>query len=206
MERTPTTDGEFAYRIFLQIRDEQDPLAARCLRDEFVMQPVVRQKLTAGCRAVLAHNSRPHDWYSDVMQEATLVLLGRLAAGRLSYRDDGPEHFGGWLHKLCHDACADAWERVNRRRPFRIVFVDVDRLASVAARPRRQHACDRLMRAIGAIADGRVRAAMLHWYGRLSTEDSALLLSVSARTVRRLRRQGRQELRALLSGELADEE
>jgi RNA polymerase sigma factor (sigma-70 family) len=198
MERTPRADDGEAFRLFLQIRAAGKSVVGQRLCREFVGHPSVQCLVRCNCNTVLKDLRRFQDLRDDVAQEATLILMARLTGGKIHFVDEGADHFGRWLCKFCHAACADACERL--RRQWRLRSADSRQLEQLAAKPVREHLRDSLMRAIVQIADPEVRTAMIHWFvEELSVHESAALLGVCERTVYRLRWRGLEALHELLA-------
>ncbi|HEY3968471.1 MAG TPA: hypothetical protein VGM05_28240 [Planctomycetaceae bacterium] len=172
---------------------------------EVVLHSAAQMRLNAACGAVLRRASYDVNLRSDILQEATLLLVERLTPARLAYFDEGADRFGGWFYVMCRRCCLDAWRRHNPPWVCATQFVDSERLLEIVDIPGPEPLWGRLMQMIGALQNPLVRSAVLDCVAGLSVGESAARLDVCPRTVNRLRCQGRELLRAKAAQELADQ-
>jgi DNA-directed RNA polymerase specialized sigma24 family protein len=188
-------DLDDLHELFLTLR-RADSAARLDLIHQIVLHPATHLRLTEACCIVLKHRAAIGELREDVMQGAMLVLIERLTANNLAFRDEGPDRFGGWLYFVCRSACLDAWKQSRPLSMQSILLVDAGELAKITVRPQEGSRWDHLLEAIDSIADQPLRDVMLEWVVAGSTvRESASQRDISVGSVFNLRQRGARLIR-----------
>jgi DNA-directed RNA polymerase specialized sigma24 family protein len=201
----PTNELVELHRLFLDMRRATADVVRRRLAFEIVLHSSGQMRLKAACGAVLLGASHDFSLRSDILQEATLLMVERLTPPCLAYLDEGADRFGGWLYTMCRRCCLDAWHRERPAWVCATLFVDPNQLLDVAAPPQRESLRSRLLRMIGTLEDPQLRSVLLDCVAGFSVSETADRLALCPRTVDRLRSEGREMLRRIAAEELVDE-
>jgi DNA-directed RNA polymerase specialized sigma24 family protein len=171
---------------------------SRSLVERIILHPQSQERLRSACSVVLKGWAKDPDLCQDVMQGATVLVTERLLRGPLSYRNDGPDQFGGWLWTVWYHACLRAWDKCRPLWMRNICLLDTHELAQLAApSPTRDERME-LWQAIEQLPEHLTRALLYDWAVGFSAAKSARLHRMSERTCLRLRKHALQELRAAL--------
>lgn len=201
----PSTELVALHQLFRAMRQETVDAVRQGLAFEVVLHSAAQMRLNMACGAVLRRTRHDANLRSDILQEATVLLVERLTPVRLAYLDEGADRFGGWLYTMCRRCCLDAWHRHNPPWVCATQFVDSDNLLEIADIPSPEPLSNRLLQMISALQDPLLRSVVLDCLAGLGVGESAARLDVGPRTVNRLRHQGRELLRRRAAEELVDQ-
>lgn len=200
-----TEDGriEILYDQFCTFVEQPDGLSGDALH-AILMHPVSQQKLEFAAASLLKRASQRRDLIADLKQEAFLLVMARFRDGTIRFQREGPSRFAGWLWRLWHRACRDAWHRLKPT-------FEHERLSSchccvepTKSRYPREMLWHVMLSAIDEIDDETLREVMIDWIEGLNCVQSGRRQCLSPGTVNRRRGRGVAAVRRIIGPSLSD--
>jgi DNA-directed RNA polymerase specialized sigma24 family protein len=201
----PTTEIVELHRLFLDMRQHVSENARRRSAFQMVLHSAAQRQLARAGAIFMKRLARRPDLRDDVVQVATLILVGWLTADSLCYEDRGAECFGGWYWTVCRNAIRRALQKCADRRGHQSVESLAETEQPLAKRPTFVDLWwDDVLAAIANIHDRNLQAVMIDMAAGRRERQTAQDYQLSLSTVSKLRHRGVALLRRTLRHESVD--
>lgn len=185
---------------FLDMRRTKDQAIRRDLAFQISEHKASQTRLKTACRKM--RRGRPKFWLEDVVKEAGLMLVGRIAAPALAFEDRGVPAFAKWYWGVCLSVAWHAWNKVGRGQA-----VPIESLAEweipLLPKPTFVQCCfDDVLQEIRKLPaiEAAVMAAQA---AGIPAQQTAEKCGLSASDISRLRKKGLEHLKRVFGTQIA---